>query len=120
MLWLLVVHLDLDCMAFFLLFFPAFWHILALLGVLGVAGLLELGSTDLRIFSRAFLAGLCVASLPRFLLALLRVLGLALLAESIVTLVLQNTRMFNKLTIETLDHVSLYFLTRTLTMNTKP
>ena len=107
-------------MAFFLLFFPAFWHILALL--LGVAGLLELGSTDLRIFSlsRAFLAGLCVASLPRFLLASLRVLGLALLAESIVTLVLQNTRMFNKLTIETLDHVSLYFLTRTLTMNTKP
>ena len=73
-------------MAFFLLFFPAFWHILALLGELRVAGLLELGSTDLRIFGRAFLGGLRVARLPRFLRALLRVLGLALLAELLLTL----------------------------------
>jgi len=88
MLWLLVVHLDLDGVAFFLLFFPAFWHILALLGVLRVAGLLELRSTDLGIFGRAFLGGLRVASLPRFLSALLGVLCLALLAELVVALLL--------------------------------
>ena len=82
----LVLDLHLHGVAFLLLLYPALGHVLALLGVLRVAGLLELRSTDLGIFSRAFLGGLRVASLPRFLCALLRVLGLALLAELLLTL----------------------------------
>jgi len=83
-----MVHLDLDCVTFFLLFFPAFWYILALLCVLRVAGFLELRSTDLGIFSRAFLGGFGVASLSWFLPALFRVLRLALLAVLVVALLI--------------------------------
>merc|ERR1719239_838233 len=77
---MMVVNLHLDSVAFFLLFHPAFRDILALLSVLGVAGFLMLRSTDLGIFRRAFLGGLCVASLSWFVPTLLRVLGLALLS----------------------------------------
>merc|ERR1719369_1812007 len=74
-----MMHLDLNGVTFFLLFHPAFRHILALLGVLCVARLLVLRATDLRIFSGALLGGLAVASLSWFVPTLLRVLGLALL-----------------------------------------
>merc|ERR1719234_692355 len=85
---LMMVNLHLDCVAFFLLFHPAFRDILALFSVLSVTGLLILRSTDFGIFSGAFLAGLCMASLSWFVPALLRVFCLALLAVFFVALLI--------------------------------
>jgi len=85
---MVVVNLNLDSVAFFLLFHPAFRNILALLSVLSVAGFLMLRSTDLGIFRRAFLGGFSVASFSWFIPTLLRVLSLTLLAVFFMALLI--------------------------------
>merc|ERR1719370_2247751 len=85
---MVVVNLNLDSVAFFLLFHPTFRNILALLSVLSVAGFLMLRPTDLGIFRRAFLGGFSVASLSWFVPTLLRVLSLALFAVSFMALLI--------------------------------
>merc|ERR1719153_1848456 len=84
----MMMHLNLNGVTFFLLFHPAFRHVFALLGVLCVARLLVLRATDLRIFSGALLGGLAVASLSWFIPTLLRVLGLALLVLVVALLLM--------------------------------
>ena len=84
----LVMNLDLDRVAFLLLFNPAFWNVLALLGVLCMARLLEFCPADLRILGGTLLGRFIVANLPRHILALFRIFGLAFLAGRLVALLL--------------------------------
>merc|ERR1712055_290879 len=91
MLWLMVVvmHLDLHIVALFLLLYPALRLIPTLLGVLSVASLLIFRSTDFRIFCRALLRRLLVASFTWLVPTLLRVFSFTFFVELFVTLLIK-------------------------------
>merc|ERR1719342_2014295 len=85
---LMVMHLDLHMVALFLLLHPAFRLVPALLLVLGMACLFIFSPTYFRIFCRALLCGLSVASFTWFIPALLRVFSLAFFIVLVVTLLI--------------------------------
>merc|ERR1712055_324468 len=91
MLWLMVVVMDLDLhiVALFLLLYPALRLIPTLLGVLSVASLLIFSSTDFRIFCRALLRRLLVASFTWLVPTLLRVFSFTFFVELFVTLLIK-------------------------------
>jgi len=90
LLWLvvMVLHLNLHIVALFPLLQPALRLIPTLFGVLRVAGLFIFSSTNFRVFRRALLRRLSVASFTWLVPTLLRIFGFAFFAELVVALLI--------------------------------